>query len=337
MFLHCTLLIADLLLTQTSLSSAGKVLVYPVEGSRWVNMSIILHELHKRGHELTVVRSSMSSQIPENAPHYKALTIQVADTMDSDKAEQMALLLKNIIESGKSEWSILPLIAVYQMFFNFMEQGFDLNLSEIFASAFTRLPQKVVWRHVGPKPSTLGNNTLILDWIPQNDLLGHPKTKVFITHGGTDSIYEAIYHGVLMLAIPLILDQFDNMVRLKAKGIAAVLEVTELDVDTLTQSLKNVMDEKKLYMKNMREISSLNRDTPLRPMDSIIFWLEFVMRHKGAAHLRTQAYEMPWFVFYNVDIFTFIIAVFMILFLLFGLICQLLFKVLKRKRKVKQQ
>lgn len=193
-------------------------------------------------------------------------------------------------------------------------EGLDFNLSEIFTSAFARLPQKVMWRHGGPKPSTVGNNTLILDWIPQNDLLGHPKTKVFITHGGTNGIYEAIYHRVPILAIPLILDQFDNVVRLKAKGIAEVLEVTELDVDALTQSLQNIVDEKQLYMENMRKISSLHHDTPLKPMDSIIFWLEFVMRHKGAAHLHTKSYKMPWFAYYNVDIFAFIITVFMIFF-----------------------
>ncbi|GAA6097202.1 UDP glucuronosyltransferase 5 family, polypeptide E1 [Tachysurus ichikawai] len=314
MFHRTALLIAALLWTQTSLTSAGNILVYPVEGSRWVNMNIILKELNKRGHELTVVRSSMSLQIPENAPHYKSLTVQVTEAMDLDKPDQTALLLKNTIESKRSKWSILALIAAYQMLFNFMEQGLDFNLSEIFTSAFARLPQKVMWRHGGPKPSTVGNNTLILDWIPQNDLLGHPKTKVFITHGGTNGIYEAIYHRVPILAIPLILDQFDNVVRLKAKGIAEVLEVTELDVDALTQSLQNIVDEKQLYMENMRKISSLHHDTPLKPMDSIIFWLEFVMRHKGAAHLHTKSYKMPWFAYYNVDIFAFIITVFMIFF-----------------------
>lgn len=123
MFHRTALLIAALLWTQTSLTSAGNILVYPVEGSRWVNMNIILKELNKRGHELTVVRSSMSLQIPENAPHYKSLTVQVTEAMDLDKPDQTALLLKNTIESKRSKWSILALIAAYQMLFNFMEQG----------------------------------------------------------------------------------------------------------------------------------------------------------------------------------------------------------------------
>ncbi|KAB1282984.1 UDP-glucuronosyltransferase 2B31 [Camelus dromedarius] len=59
--------------------------------------------------------------------------------------------------------------------------------------------EKVLWRYHGKKPDTLGPNTRLYKWIPQNDLLGHPKTKAFITHGGTNGIYEAIYHGIPML------------------------------------------------------------------------------------------------------------------------------------------
>ncbi|KAM9475423.1 UDP-glucuronosyltransferase 2A2-like isoform 3-T3 [Clarias gariepinus] len=496
MFLHWTLLITALMWTQTSFTSAGKILVYPAEGSRWLNMNIILHELYKRGHDLTVVRSSMSLQIPEHAPHYKSLTIKVSQAISLDTPELTVSLLKKTTESRKSKWSVLSFIAQYQCLFAFIGQsrrvsaemlrtiledkilinylhnakfdmiftethgsgivlgsylglpivlntrwimnkeahfavapsplsyiptagselndkmtftdrlknllhyaidlwlmrvdfvfefprptmpnvvyiggfqckpssplpddlemfmhsagkhgviimafgtrlkGLEYDLSEIFASAFAFLPQRIVWRHAGPKPSTVSNNTLILDWIPQNDLLGHPKTKLFITHGGTNSIYEAIYHGVPMLAIPLMLDQFENMVRLKAKGIAEVLELTDLNINTLTESIKNLLDEKQPYMENMREISSLHHDTPIKPMDSVIFWLEFVMRHKGAAHLRTESYKMPWYAYHNVDILAFILSAFMILFLIFALSCKLLLKELQRKRKVKQQ
>ncbi|XP_053359522.1 UDP-glucuronosyltransferase 2B20-like [Clarias gariepinus] len=531
MFLHWTWLILALMWTQTSFTTAGKILVYPAEGSRWLNMNIMLHELYKRGHDLTVVRSSMSLQIPEHAPHYKSLTIKVSQAISLDTPELTVSLLKKTTESRKSKWSVLSFIAQYQCLFAFIEQGsrvsaemlrtimedqtliknlhnakFDMiftealygsgtvlgsylglpivlntrwimnreahfavapsplsyiptfgselndkmtftdrlknllhyaigqytyhmfmnpayqdiisefidpntdvlslmqgadlwlmrvdfvfefprptmpnvvyiggfqckpssplpneleifmqssgehgvivmsfgtrlkgleyDLSEIFASAFAFLPQRVVWRHAGPKPSTVSNNTLILDWIPQNDLLGHPKTKLFITHGGTNSIYEAIYHGVPMLAIPLILDQFENMVRLKAKGIAKVLELTDLNINTLTESIKNLLDEKQPYMENMHEISSRHHDTPIKPMDSIIFWLEFVIRHKGAAHLRTESYKMPWYTYHNVDILAFILSAFMIISLIFALSCKLLLKELQRKRKVKQQ
>lgn len=104
------------------------------------------------------------------------------------------------------------------------------ELTKSFASAFASLPQKVVWRHVGKRPATLGNNTMLVEWLPQNDLLGHPKTKVFVTHGGTNGLYEAIYHGLPVLGIPLI-DQQDNLLHMKARGVAEIVDVTKLDVD----------------------------------------------------------------------------------------------------------
>ena len=46
---------------------------------------------------------------------------------------------------------------------------------EELASALARLPQRVVWKFEGEPPSTLGNNTKLVKWLPQNDLLGEWK------------------------------------------------------------------------------------------------------------------------------------------------------------------
>jgi UDP-glucoronosyl and UDP-glucosyl transferase len=53
-------------------------------------------------------------------------------------------------------------------------------------------------------------NILMRPWIPQQDLLGHPAVKVFMTHGGIHSMYEALFHGQPMVLMPLGIDQFDN-------------------------------------------------------------------------------------------------------------------------------
>jgi glucuronosyltransferase len=53
-------------------------------------------------------------------------------------------------------------------------------------------------------------NILVRAWLPQQDLLGHPVVKVFLTHGGIHSVYEALWHGQPMVVMPLATDQFDN-------------------------------------------------------------------------------------------------------------------------------
>uniref|UniRef100_A0A3Q3IMV4 UDP-glucuronosyltransferase n=1 Tax=Monopterus albus TaxID=43700 RepID=A0A3Q3IMV4_MONAL len=180
------------------------------------------------------------------------------------------------------------------------------DISNVIAAAFAKLPQKVIWRHTGGRPATLGNNTLLVDWMPQNDLLGHPKMKLFVAHGGTNGVQEAIYHGVPVLGLPLFFDQYDNLLRLKERGGAEILTINTVDKDNnFLKALKEVLTEPS-YKINMQRLSRLHRDKPMKPLDNALFWIEFVIRHKGAAHLRTESYRLPWYSYHSVDVILFL-------------------------------
>lgn len=60
---------------------------------------------------------------------------------------------------------------------------------------------------------SIGSNIKLVDWAPQGDLLGHPAVKVFVTHAGINSVYEAAYHAKPVVAVPLIADQPENAVK----------------------------------------------------------------------------------------------------------------------------
>ena len=60
-------------------------------------------------------------------------------------------------------------------------------------------PTRAVWKlakkdlelvGVNSSDLNLGDNILLSDWVPQNDLLGHPNMKAFFTQGGTNSFNE---------------------------------------------------------------------------------------------------------------------------------------------------
>nr|XP_010594014.1 UDP-glucuronosyltransferase 2B31-like isoform X1 [Loxodonta africana] len=175
------------------------------------------------------------------------------------------------------------------------------------ASALAQIPQKVLWRYDGKKPDTLGPNTQLYKWIPQNDLLGHPKTKAFITHGGTNGIYEAIYHGIPMVGIPLFADQPDNIVRMKAKGAAVSLDMNTMTSTDLLNALKTVINDPS-YKENAMRLSAIHHDQPVKPLDLAAFWIEFVMRHKGAKHLRPAALSLTWYQYHSLDVIGFLLA-----------------------------
>ncbi|XP_061670587.1 UDP-glucuronosyltransferase 2C1-like isoform X2 [Syngnathoides biaculeatus] len=180
------------------------------------------------------------------------------------------------------------------------------DLADKIAAAFAKLPQKVIWRYKGAKPSTLGNNTLLVDWVPQNDLLGHPKMKLFVAHGGTNGVQEAIYHGVPVVGIPLFFDQHDNLLRLTERGAAVVVTLALVDKDdNFLKAIQEVLVNP-VYRNNMQRLSRLHRDLPMPPLDNALFWIGFVIRHKGAAHLQTESYKLPWYTYYSVDVYLFL-------------------------------
>ncbi|CAD5120658.1 DgyrCDS9220 [Dimorphilus gyrociliatus] len=67
-------------------------------------------------------------------------------------------------------------------------------------------------------------------WIPQTYLLAKESCVLFISHGGLNSIYESMYHGVPVLTIPLPADAIDNSVRLKRHGMSEILPFHTKDI-----------------------------------------------------------------------------------------------------------
>ncbi|XP_012860293.1 UDP-glucuronosyltransferase 2A3 isoform X3 [Echinops telfairi] len=185
------------------------------------------------------------------------------------------------------------------------------NLTEekanLIASALAQIPQKVLWRYKGQKPATLGANTRLYDWIPQNDLLGHPKTKAFITHGGTNGLYEAIYHGIPMVGVPMFADQPDNIAHMKAKGAAVDVNMNTMTSADLLNALKAVINDPS-YKENAMRLSAIHHDQPVKPLDRAVFWIEFVMRHKGAKHLRPAAHDLTWLQYHSLDVIGFLLV-----------------------------
>lgn len=167
--------------------------------------------------------------------------------------------------------------------------------ANVFLGAFRRLKQRVVWK-VEANFTDLPPNVRLFSWLPQQDLLGHPKIKVFITQGGQLSAQEAVYHRVPTLGMAFIGDQYVNVVNMVEKGIGEELDYSTFKEQMLYDTLVKLMNDNS-YKKNLERYSTLLRERPMTAIDVVTYWVEYVIRHKGADHLRLKYYNFPYFVF----------------------------------------
>lgn len=70
-------------------------------------------------------------------------------------------------------------------------------------------------------------------------------------------------------------------------------------------------------------ISTLLKDRPRTPLREACDWIEYVLRHGGAKHLRPQVFYIPWYQYYLFDVIAFIVMVIILVAIAIRFICRL--------------
>ncbi|KAJ8370131.1 hypothetical protein SKAU_G00101590, partial [Synaphobranchus kaupii] len=109
-----------LLLLAGSGSKGGRVLVYPVDGSHWLNMRILVEALHTQGHQVTVLRSSTSWYVSEHSPHYSSITVHQDTVQNIESEDFMSSFLHRSLEIRKQGGSPLAFLALYSNLFHML-------------------------------------------------------------------------------------------------------------------------------------------------------------------------------------------------------------------------
>ncbi|XP_051924533.1 UDP-glucuronosyltransferase 3A1-like [Hippocampus zosterae] len=162
---------------------------------------------------------------------------------------------------------------------------------------FCMIPQGVIWRYdrdLWPRHLSKPSNLLLVDWLPLNDLLGHDKVRLFITHGGQNSLLQAVYHAVPVLGIPLFGDQFDNVVRAEAKGLGLAISPTRITGKLLSSTIQTVIRNVS-FKSAALSISRIHRSHPVPPALRLVQWVEHILHSGGGAHLRPASLQQSWY------------------------------------------
>lgn len=161
----------------------------------------------------------------------------------------------------------------------------------ILLRVFSKLKQRVVWKFETDNIANVPSNVMIRKWAPQNDILAHKNMVLFIAHGGQFGTFESMYHGVPTLFMPFFGDQHRNAIRATRSGYADQMLFKDVTEESLSSAIRRLTEDKRFYAR-AKEISALFRDTMVEPMNQSIYWMEYVIRHKGAPHLKSHALNL---------------------------------------------
>ncbi|XP_062551811.1 UDP-glycosyltransferase UGT5-like [Armigeres subalbatus] len=177
-----------------------------------------------------------------------------------------------------------------------------------FFEVFRNLKQKVLWKFEDESMVNVPKNVMVRKWLPQSDILAHRKIVLFITHGGMFGSQEGIYRGVPMLFIPFYGDQHRNALKAERAGYALTLNFADVNIITLGSRINELLSNP-TYTRLVKKASELFRDNIVPPMEEAMHWIEYVIRHKGAKHLKATSVDISWWQYLMWDVIAFYLTI----------------------------
>ncbi|XP_017483839.1 PREDICTED: UDP-glucuronosyltransferase 2B1-like, partial [Rhagoletis zephyria] len=92
-----------------------------------------------------------------------------------------------------------------------------------------------------------------------------------------------------------------NLKKAETAGFAVTLDNHTLTHDDFTSALNEVLFNPK-YRDTAKRFSRIFRDRPIGPRETLIYWIDYVIRHNGARHLRAAGMDLKWYQFYLLDV-----------------------------------
>ena len=201
---------------------------------------------------------------------------------------------------------------------------------------FSRLQQRAILLYsLDDNTGDFPPNVKAMKWLPQNDLLGHANTKLFVTHGGNNGQLEAVYHGVPMLVLPVMGDQQYNAIRVAHHGYGRMLnDYKETTEENLLEEMKAVLLNES-YSDNVKKCSNIIKSQP-STQELILHWVNHVLTF-GGSHLRPPSVDIPLYQVLMVDLILFVFITVFILVVVSIMCCRCIVRRICCREKAKEK
>uniref|UniRef100_A0A914Y098 glucuronosyltransferase n=1 Tax=Panagrolaimus superbus TaxID=310955 RepID=A0A914Y098_9BILA len=208
-----------------------------------------------------------------------------------------------------------------------------------FLEAFSEFPEiNFIWKYEKDEDQIANgySNIFTGKWLPQNDILDHPKLLAFISHGGMNSVMEGSTKGVPMICIPVFADQKRNSQLLVRRGTAFKLDKSEISKESIVAAIKEIITNKK-YRKNAQLLSKMVNAKPTTSAERVVKYAEFAAQFGDTGTLQTQGRFQSFWLLYSIDVIVFLFVVIAISITFCVFIFKKLFKIGKRFLQIKEK
>lgn len=91
-------------------------------------------------------------------------------------------------------------------------------------------------------------------------------------------------------------------------NVGIMLGMSDLTEDLLIGAINKITKDTSYY-ENVSRMSDIFRNNPIEPLQSAVFWIEYVMKYKGAYHLKSGAVNLEWYQYLMLDVFGAIVSI----------------------------
>nr|CAI5865824.1 unnamed protein product [Callosobruchus analis] len=283
----------------------------------WTNTDLFLRHMYVKPQtqKLAATKFGEGMDLEEMRRHVSLLLVNVDTTfhypqqlapniipvggLHVQRAGELPQDLKSIMDSSRKG------VILFSLGTNVRSDKLKPEIKTAILEALGKFDQTVIWKFE-TNLTDVPPNVIIRNWVPQTEILAHPKTVLFISHGGGLSTIEAAYYGVPVLGMPFFVDQFTNLVMMENKGIARQINPHTITTNALYNRIKEMLDNKQ-YAKNMKKTSSRMRDQIQTPLERAVYWIEYSIRHNGTHILNLRSRDLPLFITNGLDIYVFLL------------------------------
>ncbi|CAD5213408.1 unnamed protein product [Bursaphelenchus xylophilus] len=150
------------------------------------------------------------------------------------------------------------------------------------------------------------SNIFFTHWAPQTKILESPKTKLFVSHGGYNSIIESAYYGVPTLVMGSHIDQHRNGKLAERNGWGSTVDKVEVmkenGHEVFRKAMLTVIHEER-FRNNATRIKAIMKNRPQLAIERLTSMINMVVIGNGSLYeLQPHGRKLSLVTYYNLDI-----------------------------------